>query len=124
MTATAEAIKLANICAQAASDKLGENLVAFDVSNITPLNDVCILVSARNERQVAAISDQLEEKLLEVGVKARVREGKSLARWILLDFGDVVVHVMHEEERVYYSLERIYNDCPVVALDSVTPASL
>lgn len=124
MTATPGAIKLANICAQAASDKLGENLVAFDVSNITPLNDVCILVSARNERQVAAISDQLEEKMLELGIKALVREGKSLARWILLDFGDVVVHVMHEEERVYYSLERIYNDCPVVTLDSVTPASL
>jgi ribosome-associated protein len=51
-------------------------------------------------------------------VKALRREGKSLARWILLDFGDVVVHVMHEEERVYYTLERIYGDCPVVKLEA------
>ena len=118
MTATASAIELANLCAKAAEDKLGENIVAFDVTGITPLNDVCVLVSGRNERQVAAISDELEEKLLERGVKALRREGKSLARWILLDFGDVVVHVMHEEERMYYTLERIYNDCPVVSLAS------
>jgi ribosome-associated protein len=58
--------------------------------------------------------------MLEIGVKALRREGKSLARWILLDFGDIVVHVMHEEERVYYTLERLYGDCPVVHLDAVT----
>lgn len=124
MTATASAIKLANLIAATAADKLGENIVAFDVTGITPLNDICVLVSGRNERQVAAISDALEEKLLEVGVKSLRREGKTLARWILQDFGDVVVHVMHEEERMYYTLERIYNDCPVVALDSVAPQSL
>jgi ribosome-associated protein len=90
------------------------------VTSITPLNDVCILVSGRTERQVAGIADGVEEKMLEIGVKALRREGKSLARWILLDFGDIVVHVMHEEERVYYTLERLYGDCPVVHLDAVT----
>lgn len=120
MTASAQAIKLANIAAEAAADKLAENLVAFDVTSITPLNDVCVLVSARNERQVAGIADGVEEKLLEIGVKSLRREGKSLARWILLDFGDLVVHVMHEEERVYYTLERLYGDCPIVALDAAT----
>ena len=116
MTASASAIKLAAVIAEAAADKLAENAVAFDVTSITPLNDVCVLVSGRSERQVAAIADGVEEKLLEIGVKALRREGKSLARWILLDFGDVVLHVMHEEERVYYTLERLYSDCPVVKL--------
>ena len=124
MTATAQAIKLANIASQAAADKIAENLVAFDVTGITPLNDVCVLVSGRNERQVAAIADGVEEKMLEIGVKALRREGKSLARWILLDFGDVVVHVMHEEERVYYTLERIYGDCPVISLDAQSSPSM
>ena len=120
MTASAQAIRLANIVANAASDKLAENMVGFDVTSITPLNDVCVLVSARNERQVAGIADGIEEQLLEIGIKSLRREGKSLARWILLDYGDVVVHVMHEEERVYYTLERLYGDCPVVALDAAS----
>ncbi len=120
MTASTQAIKLANIAAAAAADKIAENIVGFDVTSITPLNDVCVLVSARNERQVSGIADGVEVQMLEIGVKALRREGKSLARWILLDFGDVVVHVMHEEERVYYSLERLYSDCAVVALDAAT----
>jgi ribosome-associated protein len=120
MTATAKAIQTANLAASAAADKLAENLVAFDVTKITPLNDVCLLVSARNERQVSAIADGVEEKLLEADIKALRREGRAQARWVLLDFGDVVVHVMHEEERIYYSLERLYGDCPLISLDAVS----
>lgn len=116
MTATPQAIEIANIAAAAAADKLGENLVALDVSEPMPLTDIFMLVSGRNERQVAAIADEIEEKLLEAGVKTLRREGKTLGRWILLDFGDVICHVMHEEDRMYYSLERLWKDCPVVKL--------
>jgi ribosome-associated protein len=118
MTATAQAIEIASIAAAAAADKLGENLVALDVSEPMPLTDIFMLVSGRNERQVAAIADEIEEKLLESGVKALRREGKTLGRWILLDFGDIVCHVMHEEDRMYYSLERLWKDCPVVKLET------
>lgn len=118
MTATARAIEIASIAAAAAADKLGENLVALDVSEPMPLTDIFMLVSGRNERQVAAIADEIEEKLLESGVKALRREGKTLGRWILLDFGDIVCHVMHEEDRMYYSLERLWKDCPVVKLET------
>mgnify|MGYP006274442511 CR=1 FL=1 len=83
-----------------------------------PLCDVFLLASGRSERQVAAISDALEEKLAENGTKVLRSEGKALARWILLDFGDVIVHVMHEEDRMHYSLERIWNDCPLVPLEN------
>ncbi|MFM6971733.1 MAG: ribosome silencing factor [Rhodoluna sp.] len=122
MTATAKAIQLANIAAQAAADKLGENIVALDVTSPMPLTDIFLLISGRNERQVAAIADEIEFKLLEIGVKYLRREGKETGRWILLDFGDLVCHIMHEEDRMYYSLERLWKDCPVVKLDAVTAA--
>ncbi|MFY9303926.1 MAG: ribosome silencing factor [Rhodoluna sp.] len=120
MTATKEALQIVQIAAQAASDKVAENLVALDVTNPMPLTDIFLIVSGRNERQVMAISDGIEDKLLESGVKLLRREGKSSGRWILLDFGYVIVHVMHEEERMYYSLERIWSDCPVVPLELVS----
>lgn len=119
MTATPRAIEIANIAGAAALDKLGENLVALDVSEPMPLTDIFMLVSGRSERQVGAIADEIEEKLLDAGVKALRREGKTLGRWILLDFGDIVCHVMHEEDRMYYSLERLWKDCPVVKIDAV-----
>ena len=120
MTASKEALRIVQIAAQAASDKVAENLVALDVTNPMPLTDIFLIVSGRNERQVMAISDGIEDKLLESGVKLLRREGKSSGRWILLDFGFVIVHVMHEEERMYYSLERIWSDCPVLPLELVS----
>jgi ribosome-associated protein len=122
VTATTQAIQIANIAASAAADKLAENLVAIDVTEPMPLTDIFLLASGRNERQVASIADEIEFKLLEAGVKYLRREGKETGRWILLDFGDVVCHVMHEEDRMYYSLERLWKDCPVVKLDAVTAA--
>ena len=116
MTATTEAIQITNLAAQAAADKLGENLVAIDVTSVTPLNDIYLWVTGMNERQVSAIADEIEEKLQEVGVEARRREGKTTSRWILLDFGDLAVHVMHEEERMYYTHERLFGGCPTVQL--------
>ncbi|MFM6977730.1 MAG: ribosome silencing factor [Micrococcales bacterium] len=117
MTASANAIKLSNIAANAAADKLAENIVALDVTELMPLTDVFLLASGRNERQVVSIADEIEEKMLEAGHKMLRREGKTQARWILLDFGDVICHVMHEEDRMYYSLERLWKDSPVVKLE-------
>ncbi|MBP6043092.1 MAG: ribosome silencing factor [Rhodoluna sp.] len=120
MTATANAIKLTNIAANAAADKIAENIVALDVSELMPLTDIFLLSSGRNERQVASIADEIQDKMLEAGHKTLRREGKELGRWILLDFGDVVCHVMHEEDRMYYSLERLWKDSPVIKLDIPT----
>lgn len=120
MSASKDALLVAQIAAQAAADKVAENIVALDVSSQMPLTDVFLIASGRNERQVIAISDAIEEKLLEAGVKLLRREGKSSGRWILLDFGDLICHVMHEQERMYYSLERIWSDCPVVHLELVS----
>lgn len=116
MTLTDASVEVLQIAARAADAKGGEDLVALDVSEPLPLVDIFLLVTGRNERNVAAIADEIEEQLLEHGVKRLRREGREESRWILLDFGDLVVHVFHEEDRLYYSLERLWKDCPVVPL--------
>lgn len=123
MTASLNGIEMARIAAIAADSKAGEDLVALDVSEPLPLVDIFLLVTGRNERNVAAIADEVEEKLLEAGHKRLRREGRQESRWVLLDFGDLVVHVFHEQERVYYGLERLWKDCPVVPLEIPAPAS-
>lgn len=116
MTASKQSIDEARIAFEAASEKLAENPVALDVSEPFALADIFLIVSAKNERQVQAIAENVEDKLSEIGLKARMREGMEAARWVLLDFGNVVVHVMHDQEREFYSLERLWRDCPVVKL--------
>ena len=116
MAASEHALTLAQVAAGAAEDKLAADIVAFDVSERLPLSDVFLLASAPNDRQVQAIVDIVEERLHAAGAKPLRREGNQQGRWVLIDFGDLVVHVQHEEERLYYQLERLWRDCPVVPL--------
>lgn len=116
MTATERAIELAQIAAKAADDKQGEDLVGLDVSANLPLTDIFLLATGRNERLVLAIAEEIEDKLHAAGQKALRREGREEGRWVLLDFGDLIVHVFHEEDRAYYGLERLWRDAPVVDL--------
>jgi ribosome-associated protein len=117
VTASAHSIELLEVAAKAADSKQAEDLVALDVSGPLPLTDIFLLASARNERNVLAIADEIEDKLAEAGTKALRREGRNEARWVLLDFGDLVVHVFHQEDRAYYSLERLWKDCPVLPIE-------
>lgn len=122
MTASSQSLEMVQLAASAAESKGGEDLVAIDVSEPLPLVDVFLLVTGRSERNVAAIADEVEDRLLEAGHKRLRREGRQEARWVLLDFGDLVVHVFHEEERVYYGLERLWKDCPIVPLQVAAAA--
>ncbi len=117
MTATPHALELLSVMAQAADSKQGIDPVALDVSGPLPLTDIFYLVTGRNERNVLAIAQEIEDKLLEAGAKPIRREGRSEGRWVLLDYGDVIAHVFHEEDRLYYSLERLWKDCPVIPLE-------
>jgi ribosome-associated protein len=117
VTATAHARDLLKAAALAADSKQAEDLVALDVSGPLPLTDIFLIASARNERNVLAIADEIEDKLLDQGSKPLRREGRTEGRWVLLDFGDLVVHIFHEEDRLYYSLERLWKDCPVVPIE-------
>lgn len=117
MTATENAVAIAKVAAQAAADKLGTEIVAFDVSEHLAITDIFLVVSAGNERQVGAVVDGVEEALLKQELKPVRREGDRENRWVLLDYIDVVVHVQHTEERALYSLERLWKDCPAIELD-------
>ena len=116
MSATESSIDIARVAAQAASGKLANDIVAIDVSERLAITDVFLIASASNERQVNAIVDGIEEELAKKDLKPVRREGRSEGRWVLLDYANVVVHVQHEEDRVFYALERLWKDCPAVDL--------
>jgi len=116
MTATEHAVSLVELAARAASDKLATDILAFDVSEQLAITDAFLLASASNDRQAKAIVDEIEDRLREVGSKPIRREGHREGRWVLLDYGEIVVHVQHEEERAFYALERLWRDCPTIKL--------
>jgi ribosome-associated protein len=121
VAASDHARELLRVAALAADAKQAEDLVALDVSGPLPLTDIFLLATGRNERNVMSIASEVEDKLIEAGAKPLRREGRAEGRWVLLDFGDLVVHVFHEEDRMYYSLERLWKDCPVLPLDLPAP---
>ncbi len=116
MTATDEAKNLAIQAALAAADKLATDVIAIDVSEHVVITDVFVMCSAANEPQVKAVVDAVQERLLKHGAKPLRREGEQHARWVLLDYGDIVVHVQLVEERIHYAIERLWSDCPLIAL--------
>jgi ribosome-associated protein len=116
VTATERAVELAEIAATAAADKLATDIIAYDVSDQLVITDVFLLCSASNDRQVRSVVDEIEERLRRVGARPVRREGEREGRWVLLDYLDVVIHVLHAEERVYYALERLWKDCPQIPL--------
>jgi ribosome-associated protein len=117
VTATDTARELALTAARAAADKLATDIVLIDVSDRLAITDVFLIASGSNERQVEAIVDSVEEQMRAVGAKPLRREGRRDDRWVLLDYGDVVVHIQHTEERAFYALERLWRDCPTIDFD-------
>jgi ribosome-associated protein len=116
MSATDRAVELVHTAARAAADKLATDILAFDVSEQLAITDAFLLASGANDRQVKAIVDEVEDKLREIGAKPVRREGERDGRWVLIDYGEIVVHVQHTEERQFYALERLWRDCPTIDL--------
>src|SRR5688572_27677829 len=116
VTVPDRARELALAAAQAAADKKAQDIVIIDVGDQLVITDAFLIASAPNERQVLAIVDAIEEKLLQLPEKAKPvrREGERGGRWVLLDYVDIVVHVQHSEEREFYSLDRLWKDCPTI----------
>jgi ribosome-associated protein len=114
--ASERAVELALAAAQAAADKKADDIVIIDVADQLVITDAFLVASAPNERQVQAIVDAIEERLLDLPEKAKPvrREGERAGRWVLLDYVDLVVHVQHSEEREFYSLDRLWKDCPTI----------
>ncbi|EFP58839.1 ribosome silencing factor [Dermacoccus nishinomiyaensis] len=122
MSATDRSLELTRAAAQAAADKLATSITAIDVSDQLAITDTFVIASAESERQVNAIVDAVEEALLPLGAKPQRREGRASGRWVLIDFGDIVLQAFHEEDREFYDLERLWQDCPVIELELDEPA--
>ncbi len=121
MTATPEAVRMAEVAAKAAASKLAQDVVIIDVSGQLVITDLFVIASASNDRQVGAIVDEVEEKMRQAGYKPARREGTREGRWVLLDYIDIVVHIQHIEERDFYALDRLWRDCPQIEVDLDAP---
>lgn len=112
MPAPDDAIVAAVEICRAADDKQAADLVLIDVSDLLALVDCFVIATARNDRHLKALADAVEETMRDRGVKPVRREGPFESGWYLLDFGDVVCHLFTEEQRAYYTLERLWADVP------------
>lgn len=120
MTATPQALELARIAAHAATERKAADIVVLDVSETLVITDLFLIASADNERQVNAITEEIEDRLREAGHNALRREGVRDGRWALLDYGDVVIHIQHDDEREFYGLQRLWADSPAVEIEGLS----
>ena len=104
-----ETEKKLQIITEACASKKGLDVEVLHVRELTSIADAFVLVSGTSTTQVGAIADEVEEKMSEAHFEAFGREGRSGARWVVLDYGDILVHIFHREEREYYGLERLWS---------------
>ncbi|AKV55288.1 iojap-like protein [Bifidobacterium actinocoloniiforme DSM 22766] len=124
MPALQESIDAVRVAAKAANDGKAMDIIAFDVSQPLAITDIFMVASGDNERHVLAVADTIERHLHdELGLTPQAREGLDEAKWILLDYSDFVIHIMHRQARKFYDLERLWSDCPPVPLDLEHPLS-
>lgn len=119
MTATQETIDHATLAALAADEKLATNIAVIDVSDVMAIAEIFLLASAENERQVRAIVEEIEDVLTKAGQEPKRREGNRENRWVLLDYGMLVIHVQRNTERDFYGLDRLYRDCPLIDVEGI-----
>ena len=105
-----QAKEMARLACQALEDKKGEEITVIDIAGVSVLADYFIIAGGNNVSQVQAMADHVQEKLHKAGYTLRQVEGYQAGQWILLDFGDIVVHVFSREDRRFYDLERIWRD--------------
>jgi ribosome-associated protein len=107
----------AQIAAESAAEKKAENVMAIDVAELLVVTDFFVIATGRTDIQVRAIADEVERGLLERGaIKPIGREGVAEGKWVLLDYGDLVIHIFQPQEREFYRLEKLWGDAPRLAL--------
>ncbi|WP_407882059.1 ribosome silencing factor [Furfurilactobacillus curtus] len=110
--------EMLEIAVKAGDSKRAEDIVALDVEQVSLVADYFVLMNGGSKRQVQAIVQAVQDEEADAGVIVRRVEGKAEGTWVLLDFGDIVVHVFQEEQRQYYNLEKLWSDAPLVNLTS------
>lgn len=121
MAASEETLEWARIAAQASAELKATTIAAIDVSERLVLTEVFLVVSGSSDRQVRSLVDAIDEALLKAGVRRKRREGFDEGHWVLVDYGDLVVHVQQDEDREFYALERLWADCPSIGLSVEAP---
>ena len=109
---------MAQIACKAIDDKKGQDIKIIDIHNVSVIADYFVIASGTNSNQVQAIVDNVEEQVGRAGFEAKQIEGNRNSSWILMDYGDVIVHVFDEENRLFYDLERIWRDGKVLEMDA------
>ena len=111
--------EMARIAVKALEDKKGEDIRIIDISKVSVLADYFIIANGSNTNQVQALVDNVQEELFQAGVEAKQVEGYNTASWILMDFGDIIVHVFSQEDRLFYDLERIWRDGEFISTQDI-----
>lgn len=106
------------IAYDAVTDKKASDVVVLDMEGISTMADQLIICHANSERQVQSIAREVSNKAAEHELPVKRMEGFDLGRWVLIDLGDVIVHVFHQEERPYYNLEKLWGDAPFLDMES------
>lgn len=112
-----ESLKFAKEIAELTKLKKAYNIKILDLKNLSNIADYFVICSADSDKQVKAIADEVDEKLIERGIKCFHREGFETLNWVLMDYFDVVLHVFRAEARNYYNLEKLWGDAPVISID-------
>jgi len=121
VAASEESLEWARTAARAAAELKPTTIAAIDVSERLVLTEVFLVVSGSSDRQVRSLVDAIDEALLKAGVRRKRREGFDEGHWVLVDYGDLVVHVQQDEDREFYALERLWADCPSIGLSVEAP---
>jgi len=124
LTGAPAVLRRVAVATAAASAKKGDDIVALDVGDILSITDAFVITSGSNVRQVRTIVDEIEKAMKDqLSAPPTSVEGLDDASWVLLDFGDIVVHVFLDETRAYYELERLWADAPRIDWEQLVPAS-
>lgn len=105
-----QALEMARVAYQALDEKKGEDIRVIDISGISVIGDYFVITNGTSDSQVGALVDNVEEKMHKAGYIQKQREGQNSGTWVLLDYGDIIVHVFDTESRSFYNLERIWSD--------------
>ena len=105
---------MARLAYQALDDKKGEDIQVIDISQVSVLADYFIIANGTNQNQLQAMRDAADEALYKAGVKVQQIEGNQSSTWILMDYGDIIIHIFSKEDRLFYDLERTWRDGKVV----------
>ena len=115
-----QAKEMARIAYDALSDKKGEDIKIIDITGVSVLADYFIIATGNSDSQVNALVDNVEEELHKAGYHLKQREGRANSSWILLDFGDIIVHVFDKDNRLFYDLERIWKDGKDITVEELS----